>query len=392
MRNVLQLALAACATLALPLSARAQQTSPIFETLATSAYVRDLSTGMVILDKNADEALPPASMSKLMTLLMLFDAIRDGRVSLDTTFTVSPRAHAMGGSRMFLELRDRPTALDLIRGIAVLSGNDAAVVVAEGLGGTEEAFARMATTRARELGMRNTTIANASGWPDPNHRMSKRDLGLLAEYLITQHPDFYPYLGEREFTWNGITQPNRVPLLGAGVGLDGLKTGHTSEAGYSLTGSAIQDGRRIVFAFGGLNSAGERQQTAEAIINWAFRQFAVYEITTKGTELAQAPVWLGAQETVPLVAGADARTLVPALGPRDVTARAVFDSPVPAPIRAGDPLGTLIVEVPGAGVSRIPLLAGADVAEGGFMVRARASANRLMGLARGAAGIDAVSN
>jgi serine-type D-Ala-D-Ala carboxypeptidase (penicillin-binding protein 5/6) len=392
MRNVLQLALVACATLALPLSPRAQDASPAFETLATSAYVRDLATGMVLLEKNADQALPPASMSKLMTLLMLFDAIRDGRVSLDTTFTVSPRAHAMGGSRMFLELRDRPTALDLIRGIAVLSGNDAAVVVAEGLGGTEEAFARMATTRARELGMLNTTIANASGWPDPNHRMSKRDLGLLAEYLITEHGQFYPYLGEREFTWNGITQPNRVPLLGAGVGLDGLKTGHTSEAGYSLTGSAIQDGRRIVFAFGGLNSAAERQQTAEAIINWAFRQFAVYEITTKGTELAQAPVWLGAQDTVPLVAGADARTLVPALGPRNVTARAVFDSPVPAPIRAGDPLGTLIVDVPGAGTTRIPLLAGADVAEGGFMVRARASANRLMGLARGAAGIDAVSN
>ena len=392
MRNLLQLALAACAAFALPQIARAQDGAPAFETLATSAYVRDLTTGMVLLDKNADEALPPASMSKLMTLLMLFDAIRDGRVSLDTTFTVSPRAHAMGGSRMFLELRDRPTALDLIRGIAVLSGNDAAVVVAEGLGGSEEAFARMATARARELGMRSTTIANASGWPDPNHRMSKRDLGLLAEYLITEHSEFYRYLGEKEFTWNGITQPNRVPLLGAGVGLDGLKTGHTSEAGYSLTGSAMQNGRRIVFAFGGLTSAEDRLRTAEAIINWAFRQFALYEITTKGTELAQAPVWLGTQDTVSLVAGADARTLVPALGPRDVTARAVFDSPVPAPIRAGDPVGTLIVEVPGAGTTRIPLLAGEDVAEGGFMVRARASATRLMGLARGVAGLESASN
>ena len=375
------LALVTAVGLALP--ATAQQAAP-FETRATSAYVRDLTTGVVLLDKNADEALPPASMSKLMTLLMLFEALEDGRVALDTPFTVSQRAHAMGGSRMFLELRDRPTAEELIRGIAVVSGNDASVVVAEGLGGTEEAFARLATQCAREIGMRSTTIINASGWPNPNHLMSKRDLGLLAVHIITKYPVFYRYLGEREFTWNGITQPNRVPLLNAGVGLDGLKTGHTSAAGYSLTGSAEQGGRRIVFAFGGLNSAAERQQEAEAIINWAFRQFALYEITTAGTVIAQAPVWLGAQATVPLVAGVDARTLVPAIGARDVTARVVYDSPIPAPIAAGDRLGELVIEVAGTGTTRVPLLAGADVAEGGFVVRAQAAAGRLLTLARGA--------
>lgn len=363
-----------------PLSA---QQAPAFETRATSAYVRDLTTGVVLLEKNADQPLPPASMSKLMTLLMLFEAIEDGRMAMDTPFSVSSRAHAMGGSRMFLELRDRPTAEELIRGIAVLSGNDAAVVVAEGLGGTEDGFSRLATERAREIGMINTTLANASGWPDPNHLMSKRDLGLLAEHIITEHPEFYRYLGEREFTWNGITQPNRVPLLNAGVGLDGLKTGFTSAAGYSLTGSVQQGERRIVFAFGGLTSEAERRQEAEAIINWAFRQFALHDIVTAGTEIAQAPVWLGTQATVPLVAAVDARTLVPSLGPRNITARAAFDTPIPAPIAAGDRLGELVIDVAGIGTTRVPLVAGVDVGEGGFMVRAQAAAARLMTLARG---------
>jgi D-alanyl-D-alanine carboxypeptidase (penicillin-binding protein 5/6) len=358
--------------------------TPSFETRATSAYVRDLTTGVVLLDKNADTPLPPASMSKLMTLLMLFDSIKDGRVSLDTTFTVSPRAHAMGGSRMFLELRDRPTALDLIRGISVLSGNDASVVVAEGLAGSEENFARLATARAREIGMMNTSVANSSGWPDPNHLFSKRDMGLLIEYIITNHPEFYPYLAEREFSWNGITQPNRVPLLGGGTGLDGGKTGFTSAAGYSLTGSAQQGDRRIVFAFGGLANETERRQEAEAIINWAFRQFALYDIAQEGTQIATAPVWLGAAPEVPLIAGASARSLVPALGPREITATVVYDSPIPAPITQGARLGELVVDIAGAGRTVVPLLAGADVAEGGFMQRAQAAAGKLAGIVRGA--------
>ncbi|MFN4057103.1 MAG: D-alanyl-D-alanine carboxypeptidase family protein [Roseinatronobacter sp.] len=377
---------AACAGLAALIVAQTgfAQTAG-FETRATSAYVRDLTTGVVLLEKNADTPLPPASMSKLMTLLMLFEAIEDGRISLDTPFTVSERAHKMGGSRMFLEMRDRPTALDLIRGISVLSGNDAAVVVSEGLGGSEENFARLATIRAREIGMNNTIVANASGWPDPNHLFSKRDMGLLLEHIITQHPNFYPYLAEREFTWNGITQSNRVPLLTAGLGLDGGKTGFTSAAGYSLTASVAQGDRRIVFAFGGLANETERRQEAEAIINWAFRQFALFDIAQEGAEIAVAPVWLGASTTVPLVAGASARTLVPALGPRDVAARVVYDSPIPAPIARGDRLGELVVDVAGAGTTRVPLMAGADVAEGGFVIRAQAAASRLAGLVRSAA-------
>ncbi|ATX66600.1 D-alanyl-D-alanine carboxypeptidase family protein [Roseinatronobacter bogoriensis] len=356
-----------------------------FETNASSAYVRDLTTGTVLLDKAADVPLPPASMSKLMTLLMLFEAIEEGRTTLDTTFTVSERAYQMGGSRMFLEPTDRPTAEDLIRGIAVLSGNDATVVVAEGLAGTEEAFAQLATRRARELGMRNTTLANSSGWPHPDHLMSKRDLGILAEYIITNFPQYYPYLAEREFTWNGITQPNRVPLLGAGVGLDGLKTGFTSAAGYSLTGSVRQGDRRIVFAFGGLDSERARVQEAEAIINWAFRQFAKVSVGEVGAVMAEAPVWLGESDSVPLVLAESAEILVPAIGTRALEARVVYDSPLPAPIVAGETLGTLIVDIPEMGEARLPLVAGADVAEGGFGVRATASAQRLFNMVLGSA-------
>jgi D-alanyl-D-alanine carboxypeptidase (penicillin-binding protein 5/6) len=356
-----------------------------FETNATSAYVRDLRTGTVLLDKAADVPLPPASMSKLMTLLMLFEAIEDGRTTLETTFTVSQRAYQMGGSRMFLEPTDRPTAKDLIRGIAVLSGNDATVVVAEGLAGTEEAFSQLATRRARELGMRNTTLANSSGWPHPDHLMSKRDLGILAEHIINTYPQYYPYLAEREFTWNGITQPNRVPLLGAGIGLDGLKTGYTSAAGYSLTGSVRQGERRIVFAFGGLDSERARVQEAEAIINWAFRQFAMVTVGEPGAIMAEAPVWLGENQTVPLVLTESAEILIPAIGSRALNARVVYDSPLPAPIAAGETLGTLIVDIPEMGEARLPLVAGADVAEGGFTVRASASAQRLLGMVMGTA-------
>lgn len=362
---------------------RAQDGAGGFMTRATSAYVIDLGTGTVLLNKNADEALPPASMSKLMTLEMLFEAIKDGRVAMDTQFSVSQRAYQMGGSRMFLELRDRPTAEELIRGIAILSGNDAAVVVAEGLAGTEEAYARMATQRARELGMTNTTIANASGWPNPNHRMSKRDLVTLAATLLREHPEFYHYFGERDFTWNGIKQSNRVPLLDAGIGLDGLKTGHTQEAGYSLTGSARQGDRRIVFAYGGLNSAAERVQEAESIVNWAFRQFAEVTVATPDTVLADAPVWLGAASTVPLVVAKEARALVPVTGATTLDARIDYDSPLPAPIAKGDVLGKLVVTLPDMDPISYDLVAGADVAEGGFMVRAQAAALRLFALARG---------
>lgn len=349
-----------------------------FETRATAAYVVDLGTGTVLLDKASNVPLPPASMSKLMTLVMLFEAIEDGRMSLDTPFTVSQRAHRMGGSRMFLEPTDRPTAEELIRGVAVLSGNDAAVVIAEGLAGTEEAFATMATRRARDLGMDNTTIANASGWPDPRHRMSMRDLVILARHIIEDYPQYYPYLAERSYTWNNITQANRVPLLDAGVGLDGLKTGFTSEAGYSLTGSALQGDRRIVFAFSGLENEAYRPEEAERIINWAFRQFAEVTVAREGARMAEAEVWLGEAARVPLVLAQDMRALIPVIAQRDLQAEVVYDAPVPAPVAAGQVLAELVVTVPEMGELRAPLVAGSDVAAGGFLVRLQGAAQVLL--------------
>ena len=364
---------------ALGLSVLSAQAQVAYEGLAPNVLVMDYNTGQILVDQNADVPLPPASMSKLMTLNMLFEAIEDGRVQLDTTFTVSERAHGMGGSRMFLETRHRPTAEDLIRGIAVLSGNDATVAVAEGLAGSEEAFARLATARAQQLGMENTNLMNASGWPHPEHRMSLRDLAILARHMLEEHGEYYHYLAEREFTWNNITQPNRVPLLGAGLGLDGLKTGHTNEAGYALTGSAVQGDRRVIFVFSGLDSERARLEEAERIINWSFRQFAEHRVVNEGQVLAEAAVWMGAENTVPLTAPRDHDILVPVFTEDQITARVVYDGPVAAPIAEGQELARLIVSVPGMPDFELPLVAGRAVAEGGFVARMRSAAIVLAG-------------
>ena len=239
----------ACLCLALALLPVA---APAFETRAREALVVDHATGMVLFAKDAERPMPPASMSKLMTLYMLFEALRDGRVTRETLFNVSARAQAMGGSRMFVEAGTSVPVEALIHGIIVASGNDACVVVAEGLAGTEEAFAEQMTKRARELGMAHTTLKNSSGWPEDGHAMSAEDLVILSRRIISDFPEFYAYFKETEFTWNNITQPNRNPLLDAGIGADGLKTGHTEAAGYGLVGSAVQDGQRIVFVVSGL--------------------------------------------------------------------------------------------------------------------------------------------
>lgn len=341
---------------------------------APNFFVLDVGTGQVLAEQNADIPLPPASMSKLVTLAMLFDALRDNRVEMTTTWSVTQRAHDMGGSSMFLETRDRPTTEDLIRGIAIVSGNDAAVAVAEGLAGTEEAFAAMAQRRIEELGMTQSSIANASGWPSPHHRMSLHDLGMLARYLVVDHAPYFHYLGETEFRWNDISQPNRVPLLGAGLGIDGLKTGHTEEAGYSLVGSARQGNRRVIFVFSGLNSAAERSEEAERIVSWAFRQFAEREVFEAGHTVAMADVWMGADDSVPLVPIANVSVLVPLMAAGTLEARVEYDGPIAAPIVEGQELGRLVVEVAGLAPMTTPLVAGRAVAQGGFMPRVRTAA------------------
>jgi D-alanyl-D-alanine carboxypeptidase (penicillin-binding protein 5/6) len=369
-----RLALAVAAALSAAMPAHA------FETRATAAYVLDFNTGTVLLDKNGDVPVPPASMSKLMTLNMLFEAIADGRVSMDTPFAVSSRAKAMGGSTMFLDERDRPTARELILGIIVNSGNDASVVVAEGLAGTEEAFGRQMTARARALGMTGTTLVNASGWPHPDHRMSMRDLVVLTDHMIREFPELYTFFRETEYDYKNRSPQNRFnrnPLLRLDIGADGLKTGHTSEAGFGLVGSAVQGNRRVIFAITGLANDRERAEESERIVNWAFRQFVERQIVPAGVPLAEAPVWMGAAPAVGLVAAEDVRLVLPALTQDGVEARVVLRGPLEAPVAEGQPVAELVVTVPELAERRIPLYAAADVPRGGMMVRLAAAARVL---------------
>lgn len=375
---MLTIRLAACLALLFALPARA------FETDARAAYVYDVTTDTVLLEKAADVPLPPASMSKLMTLNMLFEALRDGRVEMDTRFGVSTKARQMGGSTMFLNERDRPTVEQLIQGIVVMSGNDACVVVAEGLAGSEDSFARMMTERARDLGMTQSTFANASGWPDPDHRMSARDLGFLATRLITEFPEYYGYFAQREFAYDNRAPQNRFnrnPLLGLGIGADGLKTGHTREAGYGLVGSAAQGDRRIVFVLSGLDSERARADEAERLVNWAFRQFVEKTVLKKGGRVATADVWLGDRAQVDLVAGRDARLLVPAMEQGAISAEARFTAPLTAPVSEGEEVGTLVISMAGMPDSEVPLVAERAVAKGGFMPRMRVAAGTLLAMA-----------
>ena len=359
-----------------------------FETIARAAYVYDVTTGTVLMDKEADIALPPASMSKLMTLNMLFEALRDGRVSMDTKFNVSTKAKNMGGSTMFLNEQDRPTVEQLIQGIIVLSGNDACVVVAEGLAGTEDAFARSMNERAKALGMNASTFANSSGWPNPNHRMAMRDLGVLATRLITEFPEYYGYFALKEFPYDGRAPQNRFnrnPLLKLDIGADGLKTGHTQEAGYGLVGSAVQGTRRVVFVITGLETEKQRAEESERIVNWAFRQFVEKTVVTKGTEFAQVPVWLGDLEQIGLVASQDVTMLIPALVQGDIPAQMCFRSPLKAPITQGEKLGELVINVEDMPEVRVDLLADRAVAKGGFLPHIRTAARVLISKLAGTA-------
>lgn len=367
-------------------SVRPEPARAAFETQATAAYLYDVTTDTILFEKNADTALPPASMSKLMTLYMLFDALRDGRVTLDTTFGVSTKARLMGGSTMFLDETDRPTVESLIKGIIVQSGNDACVVVAEGLAGTEDAFARQMNTRAPEIGLSNSTFANASGWPNPNHRMSMRDLGVLATRIIEDFPEYYGYFALEEYDFDGRSPSNRFnrnPVLGLDMGADGLKTGHTEEAGYGLVGSALQGDRRIVFVFSGLQSQADRRQEAEAMINWGFRQFISKTVARAGDVVAEMPVWLGDHQQINAVAKSDIELLVPAIGQESLETRVEYRAPLEAPVTQGAPVAELVVTAKDMPEKRIPLVADRDVIRGGFLPRVRASAYVLFDKAMG---------
>ena len=335
--------------------------SSALETSAKQAILLDFDSSVVLYSKNADDLMPPASMTKMMTIYLLFERLNEGRLALDDELLVSRKAWQKGGSKMFVEVGKRVRVEDLIRGIVIQSGNDATIVAAEGLEGSEEAFAREMTMRARDLGMSNTTFRNASGWPDPEHRTSARDLAILAEATIRNFPEMYRYYAEREFTYSRILQRNRNPLLGRFQGADGLKTGHTEAAGYGLTASATKKGRRLILVLNGLPSERARRLESQRILNWGFREFGNYKLFETNEEIASAGVWLGKASHVPLLAKQGILMNLERKYRKSLKVQIHHEAPVPAPIKKGARLGEIIVEVADRNPIKIPLIAGETV-------------------------------
>lgn len=343
------------------------------ETSAPLAIVIDFNTGAVLYEKNADESVGPASLSKMMTSYLLFESISDGRVSLEDTMPVSEAVWRewvrSEGSKMFLEVGKRIVVEDLIRGIVVQSGNDASDVVAEALAGTEEAFAVEMNRKAVELGMTNSNFQNASGWPAPSQYTTVRDIAVLSAATIRDFPDLYHYYSEKSFKFNAITQGNRNPLLYKDMGADGLKTGYTKESGYGLAGSAERDGRRVIVVVHGMKSVPERGEQAARLIEWAFREWAHYALFDSGETVADIPVWLGSEETVPVVIRDELVVAVQRKTRKKMTVKVVHQEAVPAPIERGQQIATLLVSAPDMQPVEVPLYAAADIGERGFFGR-----------------------
>ncbi len=341
------------------------------ETKAKNLILIDYETGQTLTAKDAQRMIPPASMSKLMTIYMVFEKIKDGSLSLDDTFTVSENAWRKGGaasgsSTMFLSIGEKVRVEDLIKGMIIQSGNDACIVAAENLAGSEEDFAEEMNKKARALGLNNSSFVNATGWPHPDQRMSVEDLAKLARRLISEFPEYYHIFAEKNFTHNNIKQGNRNPLLYSMPYADGLKTGHTEEAGFCLVGSAKKDNRRLISVMSGLKSNKERSEEAEKIMNWGFREFDNYTMLTEGQKIADIPVWFGKDNTVGLVVGEKVRNTLQKSKINKVKMTAIYDKPVQAPIKKGDRLGVIKIEIPGQPQAEIPLLADKDVEKLGF--------------------------
>jgi len=343
------------------------------ETLGKQVIIIDAKTNAVLFEKNADELMPPSSMSKIMTIYRLFELLKDKRLSMGDTFRVSEKAWRKQGSKMFVSVNSRVKIEDLIRGIIVQSGNDATIVVAEGIAGTESAFADELNELAKRLGMNNSTFRNASGWPDPEHQTTARDLAKLALATIQNFPEYYKYYGEKTFTYNGIKQSNRNPAIYRNIGADGLKTGHTEAAGYGLTASAERKGRRIILVINGLPSKKARSTESERLIDWAFRTFGNYKLFSAGEQVTEAEVWLGTQPKVSLVIEKELELTLNRRVRRDMKVSVAYQEPLPAPIRKGDTVAILKVELPGQENMEIPLVAGEDVNRLGLFSRWGAS-------------------
>lgn len=353
------------------------------ETKARNLILMDYDTGQYLYTKDAEKMVPPASMSKLMTIYMVFSKLKDGSLSLDDTFTVSENAWrkggaASGGSTMFLSIGDKVRVEDLIKGILIQSGNDACIVVAENLAGNEEDFAVELNKKAKEIGLNNSSFANATGLPHPNHRMSVEDLAKLARKIISEFPEYYHIFSEKYFTYHNIKQGNRNPLLYSMSNADGLKTGHTEEAGFSLTASAKKGDRRLIEVMTGLNSNKERSEEAEKIMNWGFREFDNYTIVKKNTKIAEMPVYFGSEKTVDMLTSEDVIRTLKKNKTDKVKLTAIYDKPVKAPIKQGQQLGVLKAEVPGSGVIEVPLVAAKNVGELGLFGRIKANLSYLL--------------
>lgn len=359
-----------------PLQVMAQSVAPV-DTAARQAYLLDVNTGTELFAKDANSPMPTSSMSKMLTMYLVFEAIKNGKLSMDQTLTTSEHAWKQEGSRMFLNVGQSARVEDLIRGVIVQSGNDAAVVFAEALGGSEEAFAEMMNTKAAQLGMKNSHFVNATGMPDPQHYSTAHDLAILAMALIHDFPEDYHYFSELEFTFNNIKQGNRNPLLYRAMNVDGLKTGHTDIGGYGLTASALRNGRRMVLVLNGMSDMQARADESAKVLDWGYREFGLYPVAKAGDTIATAQVWLGQAAAVPLLVASDVALTLPRSARSGLKAEAVYDQPIQAPIEKGQTLGKLVVSAPGIETKEIPLIAAAAVDRLGFFARLSVKLNLL---------------
>lgn len=365
--------------------------TPPFDTPAPVAFMTDLSSGATLYAKDADRRMPPASMAKMMTAYVAFDLIKKGELKLNDMATVSPETwkkwHGpQAGSTMFLSVNENVSVENLLYGIIVLSGNDACVVLAEKIAGSEEAFTNLMNQRAKELGLTNSHFGTSNGWPDEGRTyVTARDLAKLASATIQNHPQLYKkFYSKTDFTWGktlgegaAITQANRDPLLGRVRGADGLKTGHTEEAGYGFTGSAEQDGRRLVMVLAGLTSSNQRIAESVKFMNWGFGAWRARPIVAAGKKVETAEVQLGDSSTVGLVAPKALTVTMPAGTNSPITAKVVYTGPIKAPIAKGQHIADLVISSPDTGEQRMPLVAEKDVAEAGFFGRVWASLTSL---------------
>jgi D-alanyl-D-alanine carboxypeptidase (penicillin-binding protein 5/6) len=363
---------------------QAETTSQTLQTTARQAIIIDYQTGAVLFEKNADERMPPSSMSKIMTAYMVSKEIKEGRLSLQDEFSVSEKAWRIQGSKMFVPLGGKVKVDDLLRGVIVQSGNDACIVLAEGIAGSEQAFAERMNEEARRIGLTGSNFRNASGWPDPDHYTTARDLAVLSIRLITDFPEHYKYYSEKEFTYGTdekgtpIKQGNRNPLLYKNTGADGIKTGHTEAAGYGLTASAVREGRRTIMVLNGMPSMKNRAEESERLLDWAYREYGTYHVAKAGQVMDKADVWLGEQESVQLVAPQDVFVTLPRRLRSQLKVTTAFDAPVPAPVTKGSEIGRLVVTAPGIEPIEAPLVAEADVNKLGLTGRIAAALSYLV--------------